>query len=855
VIPVKLQLRGFLSYKEPIELSFDDFDLACIAGDNGAGKSSLLDAITWALFGKARRNDDSVINNTCREAEVIFQFLYENALYRIQRLKTRDRPLVLEFQIRSEEDHWKVLSEHGVAETQKIINETLHMDYETFINASFFLQGRADEFTQKNSSQRKEILAGILGMDVWEHYKGFTSEVRRHREGTLRAVEGSLHEIEESLAKEGKHRKELEQAKEELKRLETMRKEQQSVYDQASQLVNMVKEQQKSLGEMKERYTALLASLQQHDQQLKERIQEEEHLMQIVDKSEQIESNYRVREKLVEKLHDLNELANRFFQLQQKQNALEKSIAVEESRLKQELLTLEQEKGRIQEMVEQRGELEKKKVQLFHELRELQECIKEGEALKNQLQEKFLHLHGLQNENNALLEQMQKANERLQRLQEEKGSVCPLCGQALSESHRQQVIAQLDAEESQAKELYKKNEHLISKLQKEIDKVEDKVSDVNEQAEQFRVKEHELVALESELNHIQTALANWEQSGVKDLQRLEEKLANQDFAHDVRAQEAKLRQEMDELGYDVELHDSVREEEQNTREVEKQHQEMLIATSRLEPLQREVSTLRSAYENDQRELNELVEKMQALEKQIAELENHMPDVATIEDNLKELVDQENQQRTAVGGAMRLVEELEAQKERRQTLLTQIKSLSKEQANFLMLEKDFGREGVQALLIEEALPQMQMQANEILSKLSSGNMSIRFQTEREYKDKKRDDKMQVLDILISDAEGVQRPYDLYSGGEAFRINFAIRLALSKVLAQRAGARLQMLIIDEGFGSQDAEGRQRLIEAINMIRPDFKKILVITHLEELKDAFPARIEVSKTKRGSQIEVIRQ
>jgi len=86
-----------------------------------------------------------------------------------------------------------------------------------------------------------------------------------------------------------------------------------------------------------------------------------------------------------------------------------------------------------------------------------------------------------------------------------------------------------------------------------------------------------------------------------------------------------------------------------------------------------------------------------------------------------------------------------------------------------------------------------------------------------------------------------------------VNFAIRLALSRVLAKRAGARLQTLVIDEGFGSQDIEGRQRLIEAINLVRDDFQKILVITHLEELKEAFPARIEVEKTLRGSRVTVV--
>jgi exonuclease SbcC len=132
------------------------------------------------------------------------------------------------------------------------------------------------------------------------------------------------------------------------------------------------------------------------------------------------------------------------------------------------------------------------------------------------------------------------------------------------------------------------------------------------------------------------------------------------------------------------------------------------------------------------------------------------------------------------------------------------------------------------------------------------MSVRFITQAAYKDKRRDDRRETLDILISDGAGT-RDYELFSGGEAFRVNFAIRLALSEVLAQRAGARLQTLVIDEGFGSQDAQGRQRLIEAINLVRHDFAKILVITHIDELKDAFPTRIEVEKTANGSIVNVI--
>jgi len=159
--------------------------------------------------------------------------------------------------------------------------------------------------------------------------------------------------------------------------------------------------------------------------------------------------------------------------------------------------------------------------------------------------------------------------------------------------------------------------------------------------------------------------------------------------------------------------------------------------------------------------------------------------------------------------------------------------------------------VPALLIEQALPEIEMKANEILGRLSDDTMHLHFETQAKYKDDKRKDLRETLDIQVSDGAGL-RDYELFSGGESFRVNFAIRLALSEVLAQRKGARLQMLVIDEGFGSQDTLGRQRLIQAINTVRPDFAKILVITHLEELKDAFPNRIEVEKGERGSEVRV---
>ncbi|OGD56582.1 hypothetical protein A2V71_02710 [Candidatus Berkelbacteria bacterium RBG_13_40_8] len=74
-----------------------------------------------------------------------------------------------------------------------------------------------------------------------------------------------------------------------------------------------------------------------------------------------------------------------------------------------------------------------------------------------------------------------------------------------------------------------------------------------------------------------------------------------------------------------------------------------------------------------------------------------------------------------------------------------------------------------------------------------------------------------------------------------------------MASRSGVHLKFLVMDEGFGTLDAAGKEALIEAINSIREEFEKIVIITHIQELKDLFPTQIAVTKDERGSQIEVV--
>jgi exonuclease SbcC len=288
------------------------------------------------------------------------------------------------------------------------------------------------------------------------------------------------------------------------------------------------------------------------------------------------------------------------------------------------------------------------------------------------------------------------------------------------------------------------------------------------------------------------------------------------------------------------------------RAVEEEHLSLKSAKEVSKQIGGEITNLKSEIKNRSAEIEKLESDHQTAQANLKAAESDAPDLDEAERELFRLREAENKIRSELGGAQQRVDVLEVQRARRATFEKECEELQKQIAHHRTLERAFGKDGVPALLIEQALPQIEDKANELLDRLSDGHMSVRFVTQAEYKDKRRDDLRETLEIQISDTAGI-RNYEMYSGGEAFRVNFAIRLALSKILAQRKGARLQTLVIDEGFGSQDSIGRQRLIEAINLVKHDFAKILVITHLDELKDAFPNRIEVEKTDRGSMLRVV--
>ncbi|NEP83309.1 MAG: ATP-binding cassette family protein, partial [Okeania sp. SIO3B3] len=331
---------------------------------------------------------------------------------------------------------------------------------------------------------------------------------------------------------------------------------------------------------------------------------------------------------------------------------------------------------------------------------------------------------------------------------------------------------------------------------------------------------------------------------------LKQELEQQKQTSHVQQQIIVIEREITEIGYDLEEHNCVRSELRKTQFWLTRVEKLCQAQKQYPHLLKRINELKEVIENQQQDLAGIKSQIFTLNQQLEQTPDADEKILFLDQKIQDRRRQLDEQLGSLGKVQQQLQHLEKLKVQTSQQLEQLKTAKRQYRVYQELSLAFGKKGIQALMIENILPQLEAETNQILARLSGNQLHIQFVTQKATKGSKKNSKwIDTLDILIADIQGT-RPYETYSGGEAFRVNFAIRLALSKLLAQRSGTALQLLIIDEGFGTQDAEGCDRLIAAINAISSDFSCILTVTHIPHFKEAFQARIEVSKTPQGSQI-----
>ena len=799
MIPLKLTLENFKCYRQDVPtLHLEGVHIACLCGPNGHGKSSLLEAIAWALWGDAiHRPQEELIHQGQQEMRVELEFLAREVRYRVIRRHVRRRGArqgntSLELQIASDEsDGFRPISGNTVRETEAQIRKLVGMDYDTFKNSAYLLQGRADEFTANRPAERKRILGEILGLGFYDRLQERARQRARDQADAVHRAQGEIQAWAQEVARRAEYEEELPRVVADLEKAATALAEtevevtaQRRDAEQLRGRANEVEEQESRTRAARQELEALQARIARYEQQI-------EAWKLLVEESASIQAD-----------------AARLTKLRNQEEALGQLLAPY-SRLLERRTSLEQRMAALPGLEEARETAQRR-------LRELEASKQALEERRLRLQEMRVTTLGLKGENDRLLREMEELRGRVDKL-EEGDERCPFCGTELGVEGKQHIVAEYEAQGKAYAESYRKNAAALQEIEPQQQKLEQKVSE----------GDAELVRMDREVHgRVATLTREIEQ------------------AREASPELASLRQELDRLGYDPEAHARVRQAIQESAPAEERYSLLQEATRRLpqerEDLERDTALAqRREAEVTQGEkyiqaVGQEIETLPALEERLRNAEESYRAAqqghATLQGRRAYLEDRLQEAR-----------ELEARMTEREESL---KSLTQEQELYEELAGALGKTGVQAMLIEAAMPELEAEANRLLGQMTDNAMHLKLETQRETQ---RGETVETLEIKVADELGT-RSYETFSGGEAFRINFALRIALSRLLAHRSGAPMPTLFIDEGFGTQDAAGRERLLEVIQSIAAEFQCILVITHMEEVKEAFPVRIEVRKTPAGS-------
>ena len=830
------------------ELDFSGIHVACLSGENGAGKSALLDAITWALWGRARaRRDDDLIRQGADEMEVDFAFRLGDHLYRVIRRRRGGKrgSSLLEFQVQ-DDGRWRSLAESSIRATEEKIIRILHLDYDTFVNSAFLRQGRADEFTIKTPAERKRVLSDILGLDVWQEYEERAKARLANIQAESRLNDLRLAEIDEELARRPEYEAQVEAAREEAERRSAELRRLRAAWQEMERMRADYRRVQEGRQELTARLDQAQRELDALERERREREARRDEYRALLDRAEGIERGFAAYQDALERERQYGEKLSALTELRERRGALEDEIRQARHELEIRLERAAQQIRMLRSRQVTPDDL-RRQDDLRVRIAALNELRQQNEAAKQDLARLALEMTELRAVNQSLKGEMEVLKERIAML-EEAEALCPLCRRPLAEPDRLRLLEEMRREGREKGDTYRANAARMKEMEADARRLEREIGDAEARLEVLPRLEQEAAALAERIRAGQEAERELA-SAQAEHDRLAARLQAEDYAPEARAALKEIQAQEAALGYDAAAHEEARRTVRELQVYAAERERLLEARTGLEREERELIRLAEVRRRQQEQIDADRARLAELEETARALEGRLKEAPALEAELRRVEEAEALARQRLGAAQQRLaacDELARQKESR---LRRQAELAHRESLYAELRSAFGIQGVPAMIIEAVVPEIEDEANSLLARMTGGRMHVRLETQKEILS---GETRETLDIRIADELG-ERPYENYSGGEQFRVNFALRVALSRLLARRAGAQLQTLFIDEGFGSQDAQGRERLVEAIHAIQDEFACILVITHLEELRDAFPARIEVTKGENGSVVRVV--
>jgi exonuclease SbcC len=836
MIPLAIKLSNFGAIQEA-GIDLRDISLAAVVGPNGVGKSTLFTtAPMWALFGAGRSNgSDDVVRTGETSCSVAFDFEHQGQEYRVVRTRSisgRGKSS-LELLRATPEGLYESLSGTTIRETEEKIQALLHLDAETFAASSMILQGRANEFTAKAPGQRKAILTQILGLEVYDRLQEGAKRHFVESQRSLDRLQGDIETFRARLDELPDVEQKLECRETELLGLESLVLDLDKKIKETRQELFRAEEDCKKADEMRTRNEELrqrIRSLEERCERCGETVREADG---IIAEEEQILSAAREYEDTKDRLTVLREKAPRLEQVRTRYRELKNEydgLLAEKEKCMKEIHAIEStlaERPRIEAAAQEVGDL----VGRIAEADKAAECVLALEKERSAIQAKI-------DENRSartlLGQQIKSCEEKVDRLER---SGCVALGQAEMSPCRflqDAVEAKNSLPGLRGKlEALEDITPLNGRWKEILEKVISLEKITDQAADEWRPRLLQIRPLAEQLNTLKS----------------KEELLNIHLRRqkEIDDRSATLIASMKEVSVEGK---HLLEELEPMETLEKLLKELAVQNARKDELAAARERRRGALEQFLALEEEIDEAGARLKECVYELDHfEIEMVEIVEQRLQELESDLADMRCSMTsihpeiGALRAkLAELEDIKLKNEKLQQEKGPLVRNNLRWDELVRAFGRNGIPAFIIENAIPELERIANEILGQMSNGRHMLRFETQRDLKSKSG--VAETLDIIVSDWQGA-RPYETFSGGETLRIDLAIRIGLAELLAVRSGNKIEWLVVDEGIGSQDDEHRETVLRAIQNVAPRFRRTMVITHIKEAQGIFPQVIDLSRNE----------
>ncbi len=788
-----IELANYRKYAELGPIEFPD-GLLGVFGSNGSGKSTLVEAVAWALYGNAAaRTDRAEIKrqgagplDPCR---VILELEHGGSEYRVVR-EMKGRSLSADASVTAGQ---KPLAKTS-RETEKYISRLLGMDRESFFTSFFARQKELDALSDLRPAERRKLIIRMLGIDAIDR----AIEMMR---ADTRGLQGRIEALRDSVRPEmvTERREELASLEKEIAELTARLDERRAALMQAraaagaaQQALEMVMDKRRQYEELATRYTetsAQLTAAREGEQRLREEIaaltQEKSRLPELKLAAKEFDRAGAEREEMERLRADALVAAELDAQRERIQARLEE-IAVR-------LSELEGKRKR-------REQLEREQESARGRLAETRQAMDEALASETRATAAVQHAEERLDEHLA-------QSERWAELGPE--STCPTCLRPLGEDF-ESIVGHFQAEETglrqrleQATTARLAAEETREELKRGLEQVQDELADLQSALAEVQDAAREAESLRAE----EDGLRETHQSLNK---RLSEtgKTAYDRVAHDrLLARIGELAASRDEF---VALSGKLERLPALEKQLAETTSRVADLTKTLAGVEAEGKTL--AFSHDEFE-------NRRTGNDAAQAAAHQADIAT-----KEAEHHVGLAEGAAGAMRQNLAELARQQER-------LDKDTAEHERLLRLEEIFTR--FRTHLIGRIRPALAAKAGDLLRDLTDGR----------YSQLELDDDYQ---IYIYD-DGEKFGIDRFSGGEKDLANLSLRLAISEQIAETAGDELGFIVLDEIFGSQDPERRDAVMRALARLSNRFRQVIVITHVEEVKDRMQYAVMVTEDEAG--------